>query len=162
MLPTILLSFTIYLDISMHNFKIWSFLSTLNNNIIVLWNLFRKDALGSLEEAFRAGHSAGDATCLHYCHNLWSNFHNKPYMDAIVTVTKEVDNNMAYLHSINVIANAFDYHYQRMPTEEVLYVSWLFTVFSKWKFWVLNVFYLYRHSGTITLNVIWKKWKHCC
>lgn len=83
---------------------------------------FRKDALLCLEEAFRAGHGAADSTCLHYCHNMWSCLHNKPYTDAIVTVTKEVDNNMAYLHSLNVIANAFDYHYQRQPSEEVLYV----------------------------------------
>jgi hypothetical protein len=79
--------------------------------------------MASLEEAFRAGHAAGDATCLHHCHNLWSSFHNKPYKDAIVTVTQEVDNNMAYLHSLNVIANAFENHYQGVAPEEALYVS---------------------------------------
>ncbi|ODN02139.1 Anaphase-promoting complex subunit 5 [Orchesella cincta] len=85
---------------------------------------YKKDTLLCLEEAFRAGHSAADATCLHYCHNMWSSLQNKPYTDAIVTVTKEVDNNMAYLHSLNVISNAFDYHYQRQPPEEVLYTLW--------------------------------------
>jgi len=83
---------------------------------------YREDALDCLEEAFRAGHAAGDATCLHHCHNLWSSFHNKPYKDAIVTVTQEVDNNMAYLHSLNVISNAFESHYQGAAPEEALYV----------------------------------------
>lgn len=92
-------------------------------DVFILSTVNRKDTIICLEEAFRAGHGAADATCLHYCHNLWSSLRNKPYTDAIVTVTKEVDNNMAYLHSLNVIANAFDYHYQRQPPEEVLYVS---------------------------------------
>jgi hypothetical protein len=83
---------------------------------------YKNDALSSLNEAFRAGHSAGDATCLHHCHNLWASFHSKAYTDAIVTVTKEVDNNMAYLHSLNVIVNAFDVYSHGISPDEVLHV----------------------------------------
>ena len=75
-----------------------------------------------LEEAFQAGHSAADSTCLHYCHNLWSGFHSKSYTEAIVP-TKEVDKNMAYLHSLNVFANANDYHTQGLRPREILRVS---------------------------------------
>ncbi|XP_035704573.1 uncharacterized protein LOC110844850 isoform X2 [Folsomia candida] len=85
---------------------------------------YKDDALSSLNEAFRSGHAAGDATCLHHCHNLWSCFHSKAYTDAIVTVTKEVDNNMAYLHSLNVIVNAFDVHSRGIAPDEVLHSLW--------------------------------------
>ncbi|CAG7827061.1 unnamed protein product [Allacma fusca] len=95
-------------------------------NFAVFYRLlgFEKDSMLFLEEAFQAGHSAADATCLHYCHNLWSTFLEKPYTEAIVTVTKEVDKHMAYLHSLNVLANAYEYQFQGLPPEEIIYAIW--------------------------------------
>lgn len=92
---------------------------------------YQDDAMSSLAEAFRAGHAAADAACLRYCHNLWCSFHSIPYTDAIVTVTKEVDNNMAYLHSVNVIANAFYVQSQGTPAEELIHVSFVITKKAK-------------------------------
>lgn len=95
---------------------------------------YKEDARSSLDEAFRAGHAAGDATCLHHCHNLWSSFHSRSYTDAIVTVTKEVDSNMAYLHSLNVIVNAFESHSHGSPPEETLHVRKIYLLLSPLKY----------------------------
>ena len=76
-----------------------------------------------LEEAFQAGHGAADATCLHYCHNLWCTFHGKSYTEAVMKGKKDADRHMGYLYSLNVIGSAFDYHYQGLPAEEIIHVS---------------------------------------
>jgi hypothetical protein len=118
---------------------------------------YMEDAFSSLDEAFRAGHAAGDATCLHHCHNLWSSFHGKAYTDAIVTVTKEVDNNMAYLHSLNVIVNAFDVHTRGVAPDEVLHVCTIIKSLSKSLF---NFkLFKFRVYGITMQIVTWKKWK---
>jgi len=87
--------------------------------------LYSEDSWSSLEEGFRAGHVANDATCLHYCHHLWSSFHKKPFSDAITQDCSDLDVNMAYLLALNAIGNTYNGFGETIPPEDVISVSWL-------------------------------------
>jgi len=81
-----------------------------------------KTFVSSRSISVQSGHSAGDATCLHYCLNLWSTFHDLTYLEVISG--KETDKSMLDLHSRNLATSSIDAHTLGASPKQVLEILW--------------------------------------